>query len=270
MLMGCGAAVTQIPDAGVPDAGAPDAGTPDAGTGVVEIPIRVTDQRIYCLATTLDDAGVALLVDTGSQITFLTTPPGSPDYVPDAGALFIGGALRAMAGRPYASNESIDGRPVVGTLGTDFMLEQPTEIDRAAQRIRRSPPWDAGSWVALPYENTKGYLYVRVTLDTRAVRIGFDTGSPDSLVIDAGHDVGDQLVTTQDAYGNTVMFWLGTAQLAWPGEAAQAVPLLRTESFPSFEDSNKLVGGEIDGLFGLSSWPKARIRFEGSSLYFND
>jgi hypothetical protein len=257
-----------MPDSGAPDAGAPDAGAPDAGDP--GIPIRVTTERIYCLATTLDDAGVALLVDTGSQITFLTLPPGSPDYVPDAGALYIGGQLRAMAGRPYATNESIDGRPVVGTLGADFMLEQPTEIDRTAQRMRRSPPWDAGSWVALPYENVQGFLYVRVTLDGRAVRIGFDTGSPDLMLDDAGANPGDQEVSSQDAYGNPITFYLGTGQLSWTGEGQTTVPVLRTLSFPSFEDSNKLVGGEIDGLFGLSAWPSEQLRFEGSTLYFSE
>jgi hypothetical protein len=280
ILVGCGGPAAQFPDASVEDAGLSDGGVGDAGPADAgaerDIPIRAVRDtlglsRIYCLAQTLDDAGVALLVDTGSQVSFLSLPAGSPDYVPDAGALYLGGTLRPLAGRPYSSNESIDGRPVVGTLGTDFMIESPTELDTSAQLIRKGGPWDAGGWTALPYENTKGYLYVRVSIDTRAVRIGFDTGSPDTLLIDAGHAPTDQQVQTQDAYGNTVTFWLGTGALAWPGEAASTVPVLRTESFPSFEDSNKLVGGEIDGLFGLTSWPAPRLRFEpaSSTLYFS-
>lgn len=253
-------------DAGT-DAGV-DAGT-DAGT-VYEVPIRVlrdgqVPTRLYCLARQDDDAGVALLIDTGSGLSFLTTPQGSPDYVPDAGFLWLGGKRRLFAGRPYAVNETIDGLPVVGFLGNDFFFEEATEIDLAAERIRRDAPWNLAGWTPVPYENRQDYMFVVVALDQVPRRLGFDTGAGHALLLDAGPQPGDQPVSTQDAYGNLLTLYLGTTQLSIDGGTPRTIPLLRAPTFPSLEDSNAALGGShIDGLFGLSALPGGAIGIDAA------
>jgi hypothetical protein len=262
-------------DAGL-DSGTPDAGVTDAGAPPFEVEIRVNrdglgPNRLYCLATTLDDAGVALLIDTGSGLSFLTTPAGSPDYIADAGALWLGPLLVPLAGRPYAIDETIEGRPVVGILGDNFLLATTSELDLNAQRLRRiDDAWDAGGWLPLPFETVDGYIYARVHIDPFDLRLGVDTGSPHTLLLDAGHDPSDEPVETQDAYGNPITLYLGTGELSWLGLSPHPVPVLRVVSFPSLEDSDREVGGEIDGLFGLTSWPGDTLRFDpaSSTLWF--
>ncbi|MFT3835902.1 MAG: hypothetical protein QM723_02760 [Myxococcaceae bacterium] len=270
-------------DAGLADAGfdaGADAGT-DAGTDagvdggadagtVYEVPIRVlrdgqVPTRLYCLARRDDDAGVALLIDTGSGLSFLSTPQGSPDYVPDAGFLWLGSQRRLMAGRPYAVNETIDGLPVIGFLGNDFFFEQATVIDLAGERIRQEAPWNPAEWTAVPYENRQDYMFVVVELDQVTRRLGFDTGAGDALLLDAGPQPGDQPVQTQDAYGNMLTLYLGTTQLSIDGGTPRTVPLLRAPTFPSLEDSNHALGGShIDGLFGLSALPGGAIGIDAA------
>ncbi len=252
------------------DAGLPDAGVPDAGVPWV-IPIRVVTEalgvvRAFALIEH-NGASVALLIDTGSQLTFLTTPPGSPNYIADAGLITLGGRTRAVPGRPYAITETIDGKAVVGYLGADFFLEQPpTNLYFVAQEMRRDEaPWDAGGWSSLPFTNYAGYLYVDVNVDQRAVHLNFDTGAAHTLVLDAGPQPGDTPVQTQDAYGNNLTFYLGTASLSWDAGTPRSVPLLRALRFPSFEDTNRSIGGpEIHGLLGISSMGGGILRIDAT------
>src|SRR5688572_5419329 len=73
------------PEAGAHDAGAPDAGLPDAGVDAgcfPELPLTVVvgphgPVRAYAHVR-YEGRDVALLVDTGSQVTFLSTN-GGPD-----------------------------------------------------------------------------------------------------------------------------------------------------------------------------------------------
>jgi len=252
-----------------------DAGTfVDAGC-LPEVPLVVTldargPTRAYAYAT-VDGRDVALLVDTGSQHTFLTVLDGGPDGAP-AGSVGLGCEQRPVIGRPYSINESGPaGRPVVGILGADWFLERERELDLAG-RAARTPatPVPAG-WSRLQYENIYGYLFVRVQLDGHDVRLGFDTGAPHTLWL--GQDGGptDEPWHTQDAYGNPLVFWLGTAALAAPGHATRTIPVLRAQRFPSFEDSNRLLdAGAIHGLYGLTTMGNRRLRIDAatSSIWF--
>ena len=263
-------------DAGASDAGLSDAGSIDGGVTVWQIPVRVVRDnlgptRLYCLARR-GDAGVALLVDTGSQLTFLGTPAGSPDYLADAGTVLLGDRMLVLPGRPFTSSESIDHLPVVGILGNDFFFEQATELDLDGQWLRRSnAPWDSTGWTALPYENRFDYMFVTVQLNQQTVRLAFDTGAPHSLLLDAGAQPGDQPISTQDAYGNPLTLYLGTATLSFAGSAIKVVPLVRAPSFPSLEDSNRALGGPyVHGLFGLTSIGGGVIRIDAnrSTIWF--
>jgi hypothetical protein len=229
----------------------------DASGCVDEVKLRVTDSRIYALAQ-VHGADVALLVDTGSQTTFLSTNSTRP--VPSAGELHFGCSTRTVAGRPIHSEETIDGRAVVGFLGNDFFLETPRVIDLAAQTIR------AGTCdgVRIAYENRSNYLFVGAIVDGHQLRLGFDTGAPHALWLGRQPTPGDQAVATQDAYGNPITLYLGTAAIELGGPS-RSVPILRAPSFPSLEDSNRALGGGIDGLVGLSTLGATKICFDATS-----
>lgn len=254
------------------DAGAgAGAGADTSCTGAdgPEVLVRVVGDalgpsRVYALAKRgSDGADVALIVDTGSQYTFLSTD-GGVDMQPGVGSLvFHCGPAREVPGRPITLHESVDGRAVVGVLGADFFFERLRELDLVAETIRaisdRTPPPGA---LALPYENVKGFLFVSVSIDDTPLRLGFDTGAPHALWLGAAAQPGDTPESSQDAYGDPITLYLGHATLAVAGEPPRGIPLLRAPSFPSLEDSNKLVGGKIDGLFGLTTMGTRRIRID--------
>jgi hypothetical protein len=262
----------RVVDAGVVlDAAAPDAGTPDAGCTADSLPLRVTHEaegptRIY-LPVEYQGVAAALLVDTGSQISFLSVPKGSPDPVLDAGVVKMGCELRHLPGRPIVSDEQIDGLRVVGFLGNDFFFERLTEIDLKEDKIRWPAPVNHAQlgWTALPFENVKDFIFVEVKLDGAPLRLGFDTGAAHALWLGQGPRKGDQAVYTQDAYGTPITLYLGLATLELANEPARQVPILRAPSFPSLEQSNALVGGKIDGLLGLTSVGDRRIRIDAAS-----
>lgn len=277
VLTACGVAAPQLSgpageivlaDAGTPpDAGAlPDAGTCDGP--VIELTVDFDavrgPTRVYAHAQH-QGADVALLVDTGSQLTFFATD-GGVDGAPDAGTIVLGGETLHLLGRPYPVDEKAGSRPVIGTLGADYFLAKNRELDLPARRLRTlCGPAAQPGWEPLRYEDLYGYLFVRVTLNGTAVRLGFDTGAAHALWLGQDGEPGDQLVSTQDAYGNPLVLSLGTASLAFDGGVSRTVPVLRTRRFPSLEDSNRQLGGDIQGLFGLTAMQERRIRIEAAT-----
>jgi hypothetical protein len=247
LLAGCGAEGTADP-AEPPGACASD-----------DVPLRVLRDalgpaRLYALAT-LDGEEVSLIVDTGSQISFLVVPQGSTDPTPNAGTVRLGCRERTLAGRPIPIAEEIDGRRVVGMIGNDLFFERTTDIDLAAERIHVPTAAELSTprGAALTFENLYDYMFVRARLDGVDLRLGFDTGASHSLWLGQDGEAGDQPVSTQDAYGNPLTLYLGSALLEIEATAARSVPLLRAPSFPSLEDANEALGGNIQGLFGLTS-----------------
>ncbi len=250
-----------------------DSGVPDAGC-LPELPLVVTvgalgPTRLYAYAQ-LNGQDVALLVDTGSQHTFLSTD-GGPDGRP-AGAIGLGCEQRQVIGRPYHVDEAVAaGRPVVGTLGADWFLERQRELDLPARVIRTTSTPVPQGWERLAFDDIVGYLFVRVRLDSVDVRLGFDTGAAHTLWLRQQGQAGDQPVSTQDAYGNPLTLWLGTATLIAPMTPARSISVLRAPSFPSLEDANRQLGvGDIHGLFGLSAMGNRKLRIDAasSSIWF--
>jgi hypothetical protein len=210
--------------------------------------------RLYALVTH-EGADAALLVDTGSQISFLSHD--GPDGAPNVGEVDFGCERRTLRGRPFHSTETADGRPVVGFLGNDYFLEKQRMFDLPADRIRDGTcPL---TWPRAMIENRFDYLFVMAQVDGAMLRLGFDTGAPHTLWLGQDGKPGDQPVSSQDAYGNPLVFYLGSAQLAFAESPARTVPILRIQSFPSLEDSNAAIGGGIDGLLGLTTMGDRRF-----------
>jgi len=203
----------------------------------------------------------ALLVDTGSQLTFLSNP-GRPDGEPNVGEVTLGCETRSLPGRPFSSDERADGLPVVGFLGNDYFFERDRELDLRNHVLKASAESEPIGWTRLPYENVFDFIFVSIVLDGVPLRLGFDTGAVHTLWLRQAGRPGDTEVSTQDAYGNMLTLYLSTAPLQLVDEPERRVPVLRAPSFPSLEDGNRLLPGQIDGLFGLTSMGDRRIRID--------
>ena len=237
-----------------------DAGDQCAG-GVLPLFIDSTAGHPSSLhvQVTYNGAPAAFLVDTGSGLTFLQEPVGGRDTVPDAGSVKIGCETRTLIGRAEVELESSHGLPTVGSLGVDAFLRGPSEIDFVgAQLLFHAPgvPFaEAAAWPTAPFDLAKGMVLPHVTLDGKDVRLMFDTGADNVLWLGQQPMPGDVEVQSQDAEGHTLKLYRGTVDLA-VGDWHGSVPVLRAPSFPYFEGTVKALGGNIDGLLGLSALGK--------------
>jgi hypothetical protein len=229
---------------------------PDAGCNLTQLPLIVDRQgtvptRLHA-PIHYQGAPAVLLVDTGSNLTFLQEPLGSPDPNPDAGVFQIGCLTLDVLGRPVIPDGPVNGLPSVGTLGTDLLLNGPTQIDLAGAQILFHAPGapfaSASGWPTAPFDLLSGAIVPHVQLNGSPVRLILDTGSQDTLWVGQAPQPGDVEVDAQDAYGNAIKLYLGTVDLGL-GTAHVTVPVLRAPSFPSFQPPAK----DIVGLLGLSS-----------------
>lgn len=250
-------ATSNASDASASDAGAVDA-APACVLDQVSLDIETSGghpTRLH-MPITYQDAAAYLLFDMGSDSTFLTEPLGSPDPTPDAAVFQIGCLALGVYGRPVVAEAPLHGVPCVGTAGTDLMLTGNTKIDFAAKNMlfhaHGESFAEAASWPNAPFDDVEGLVLAHVTLDGQAVRLEVDTGSQDTLLVGAQPKPGDQEVDTTDALGNPLKLYVGTALLE-VGGTQMTVPILRAPSFPYFEQGVKDLGGNIQGLFGLSS-----------------
>ena len=241
-----------------------DAGAPpeDAGGCVLSsLPLFLAQDGTMVAAAyvpvTYKGSSAAFLVDTGSGLTFLQEPVNGPDPVPDAGTVTLGCETLALIGRAEAAQGAApDGLPVVGTLGADQFLKGPTQLDFGASLLSFHAPGDpfdiGNSGASAPFDVVEGMVLPHVTLDETPVRLMFDTGSEDTLWLGAQPEPGDQEVQTTDALGDPLTLWLGTVTLGI-GTYSATVPVLRAPSFPYFEKTVAALGGNIQGLLGVSS-----------------
>ena len=199
-------------------------------------------------------ANAFLLLDTGSDLTFLQEPLGTtPDPTPDAGTIVLGCAPATLVGRPEAKLPDVNGTPTIGQLGTDRVLAQPTEIDLAGGAMSLGGTFDdAATWPTTSFDVVQGLILPHVTLGGQPMRLMLDTGAPDTLWLGQQPQPGDVEADLEDAEGNLVTAYRGTATLAigsWQGDVA----VTRVPSWPYFEQTVHDLGGDVGGLLGLSS-----------------
>jgi hypothetical protein len=258
-----------IEDASLEDATPPDA-APDASLDAGarwEIELEVLrDQnpvRLYVPVVYEAQEGWFIL-DTGSQVTFVPLGPDDPDYVPSYATIELGGRMVSIAGRRLELVEEHQGIPILGILGNDVMLASPWELDLPGGRlveVQDTTPYD--DWTRLAFENVYDFMFARATVDGVEVRMGVDTGATHLLWLGMDGEPGDVPQPTQDALGNPVTLYLGTASLLMGGEPERIIPVWRTLSFPAIEMSNMQIGGQIDGIIGLSTLGDRRLLLNG-------
>lgn len=230
------------------------------------VPLHVAMQEgmpAHVLADVSDEDGVtkALVLDTGSSTTFVATRRGTPDPTRDAATFTVGCTSVRVDGRPFPSPVRVDGLVPVGTLGADALLLGTTELDLVARHLLRhargvSVP-GADGFAALPFENIQGHIIVTVTVGGRPLRLMFDTGSPHLMELHAQGQPGDAPIEVQDANGTVLTFFLGKTDITL-GNETFSIPLFRAPSFPYFEETVRILGGNIHGLIGLSAFGTRR------------
>ena len=91
------------------------------------------------------------------------------------------------------------------------------------------------------------------------------TGAAHTLALGEQGQPGDEEITSFDSAGNPLTFYLGTGDLA-VGGMVQTVPLVRAPSFPYLESYVESLGGNIAGLLGVSSFPRALLIDPGGTI----
>lgn len=148
----------------------------------------------------------------------------------------------------------VEGRPVVGMMGADWLTAAPTllDVDRG-QLVRR--PRDLGAvdgGVTVPYQLLGGKYLLDVTFDGKPVRVILDTGAGHTVFVDPTPRPGETEIVTEDALGNPLVLHQGTIELAVGGRS-KVVTLLRATRFEILEQISAQLGVPIDGLIGLSA-----------------
>lgn len=262
---------------GSTDAGATDAllredaaANQDASKCAPENPIElwVTTQdahptRLQVPAVVNDVQGV-LLVDTGSNRTFISTAAGSKDPVADGGTIAIGTCSKNVMGRPYAADGTRD-LPGLGYFGAEELLSYPfVQLDLLSGHLRRyadTAP-DTKGWTSTPFEVVAGSVLVRMQVDGKSLRLLLDTGSPHLLWLGQQGKAGDVKQQTTDANGTVVDLYVGTATAELAAGTPETITVLRVPSFPYLEQRRAEFGGELDGLLGLSTLGAPPLLFD--------
>jgi len=278
-------AAPSAPDASSSSSSSSDDGGGDAACATGTLPLVVTMQSTpvgqtplaLFVPATYQANPVLFVLDTGSPYTFLHQPlpdggadggedagPGSDmTLTPDAGSIGLGCDTVAIPGIDVVDSPPVDGKPVVGTLGGDRLFTRPIKLDFVASQVVWSasgtPFSEAASWPSAPFERQQGYVRIHdVAFDGKPVQLIIDTGAPDSLWLGQQPQPGDQEVEGVDSDGNTVKLYLGTVTLTM-GSFKKTVPVLRAPSFPYVQAVADALGGHVDGLLGLSAFPKGIV-----------
>jgi len=277
--------VTGAPvDAGELDAGDPPASSAvDAGTEAAcardTLPLLVQPlsdapgapaYKLYVPAKTNGQSDV-FLIDTGSPFSFLHEPlrdGGSStttetEVVPDAGTAVVGCDLLTLQGAAVAQDPPYEGLSVGGTLGDEHLLSRPLQLDFVARQViwhdQGSPFASAAAWPNMPYDRPGGFVRVRnVAFDGTPVQMFVDTGSADSVWLGQQGQPGDTEVDGEDSQGNTFKMYLGTTTVTI-GSYQEKVPVFRVPSFPYLQQAVDALHGQLNGLFGLSSFARGIV-----------
>ena len=281
-LAGCSESSSDEPthDAGA-DAAAADSGLLDASSEegptlppskFSEVPLFVerwqgVPQRLF-VPVVRDSKDMCLLVDTGSQLTFVEAPSGSVDGTP-AGELTFAGVTLPVISRPITLDEKCAdsaGSEVVGIIGNDILMAEPWEFELHADKLRPAKSLEPfASWHHVALTNINDFHFSDIYIDDTKRFMAFDTGAFDTLLLGEQGRPGDQKLSTVDAWGNPVELFRGPSQVVWGTEPKREVFILRTPSFPSLEESNKSQGIDADGLIGLGTIGNRSFPLNGGS-----
>ncbi len=261
-------------DAGtsVVDGGGPDAGSPTAcgDQSVRLLLVNYGDTDRYFVEVTYEGEQVAMQLDTGSSLNFLYQPANSPPYIPAFADVSLGCETVSVAARNIpSSGESVDGLPVVGTMGMELLLRTPSVPDIGGERLLRYAEWPEDlqmrASASFSYDNVIDHLLVPMTLDGDAVRMMFDTGGGHTLWVGVDGQPGDVEEQAIDAEGNLFSIFTGTGVVEISGEPAREIPVARAPTFPYFDETVAALGGNLHGLLGVTAFPNQALLFDDTA-----
>ncbi len=259
-----------------PDSGLLDATSEEGSTippsKFSEVPLFVerwqgVPQRLF-VPVVRENKDMCLLVDTGSQLTFVEAASGSVDGAP-AGELTFAGVTLPVISRPITLDEKCAdsaGSDVVGIIGNDILMAEPWEFEVHTGKLRPAASLEPFvSWHQAALTNINDFHFSDIYIDDVKRFMAFDTGAFDTLLLGEQGRPGDQKLSTVDAWGNPVELFRGPSQVAWGTEPKRETFILRTPSFPSLEESNKSQGIDSDGLIGLGTIGNRSFLLNGSN-----
>lgn len=230
--------------------------------------VNYGDTDRYYVEVTLDGEQVAMQLDTGSSLNFLYQPSDAPPYTPNFADVAIGCEVVSVAARNLPlGGYTVDGLDVVGTLGMELLLQQPSLLDIPGERVIRYRDWpDAVANLAafsVAFDNVQDHALVPMMLDDTEVRMMFDTGGGHTLWIGQEGQPGDQETVVSDAEGNQFTIYTGTGTMTLEAQPPRSIPLARAPSFPYFEETVEALGGNIHGLLGVTAFDAEALLFDG-------
>ena len=118
---------------------------------------------------------------------------------------------------------------------------------------------------SVPFDEVLHHALVPILIDGVAVRLMFDTGGGHTLWVGAEGQPGDTPTRVQDAEGTIFTIYTGTGVVTLPGQPPRTVPVARAPAFPYFEGTAAALGGNLQGLLGVTTFPGERLLFDGAT-----
>ncbi len=225
------------------------------------LPLRVErydgwPTSMYLEVTSGGQRGV-LHVDTASPYTVLVSE-GDDGFVFDAATIEIGCQQRRVAtySGAFGALPDVDGLPVLGSAGIDLFSEAPTLLNVVDGLLITNPNDNEQAAVRdaveVQHEWAQDVVVLQASFDGAPKRLILDTGSAHSVWLGEARRDGDIEHVTEDYLGRPLTVYEGTVELGLGGHTF-TLPILRAPTFPILEDWRERLGGDLDGLLGLSA-----------------
>jgi hypothetical protein len=219
-------------------------------------------RRVF-LPGRLGERDVLFLLDTGSASSFLYDALDARDRR-DAEAVRVGCHEISLRHRRNRGQRPHGGVDVVGTIGTDLLRNGVFELDlrhgALAMLARKELPNDV-SWNRVTLEIVRGIALARVTVDGRPRRMMIDTGTAHLLMLDPSA-VEEGAASTTDSAGRTILLVPAKDTIGFEGMPEVEARSWHTRRHPSFQKHIASLGGDIEGIVGLSTLGRRRVVFD--------
>jgi predicted aspartyl protease len=158
------------------------------------------------------------------------------------------------------------GEPQAGVLGSD-LVSQGSLLD--LDLVRQTLFWYAPAQpapalpknaVVLPIEYRNGWLVASgIRLEGRDVKLVVDTGASNVIVVGKTPRLNEVREDTVDGTATGITLWHGDGEISFAGGTVRHVPIDRTDAFATLEGLIAELGGDVEGLLGLTALGRERV-----------
>lgn len=216
--------------------------------------------RVHASLTARDRPGYFLL-DTGSLRSFATYEGNESSSTAKTVIACSATTLPIIARLRPGSTP--DGAPQSGVLGSDLMAHG-SVLDLDLRRgtlgwYQPAPKAPPGS-VVLPIEWRNGWLVASgIVVDGRSVKLVVDTGSTNIIWLDGTPRAGEVREETVDGTANKVVLFHGEGRVKLGDGETLPLPVDRTDDFATLKSLAMSLGGDVDGLLGMTALGRDRV-----------